>query len=263
MAMETIISLDPLYGGMLTDLGYSLLHNGNNEQARVLLNRAVSLGANNTWNIRTLASSLVYRGELEQAWQTLAPTAFKEVETDGSTLDLLLFIARTQANTDRMDQVLNHYLTTDTQNSLGRVFSRALVYLQQGRQDELSRLITDMQESQQAAMRERPDSSTTLLGFVQLYSLQKDQVKLAEAVEAYYAAVKPDALRIVENRTIPTAYAIAGDSEAFLAYLDEVIEQYGPWEHYYFTIDPAFNGMRDLPRFKAYDKQYRQWLEQQ
>ena len=261
-AMETIISLDPLYGGMLTDLGYSLLHSGKYEQAKVLLNRAVSLGAKNTWNIRTLASSLVYRGELEQAWQTLAPVALKGIETDGSTLDLLLLIARAQANADRIDQVLDNYLSTDTQNSLGRVFSRALVYIQQGRQNELNRLIADLQESLQTARRERPDAITTLLGFVQLYGLQKDQVKLAEAVEAYYAAVKPDALRIVENRTIPTAYAIAGDSEAFLAYLDELIGQYGPWEHYHFTLDPAFNGIRDLPRFKAYDKQYRQWLEQ-
>jgi hypothetical protein len=61
---------------------------------------------------------------------------------------------------------------------------------------------------------------------------------------------------------IPTAYAIAGDSEALLALLEEMVEQFGPWEFYYFAIDPSFNNMRDLPRFQVLDKQYRQWLEQ-
>jgi len=123
-------------------------------------------------------------------------------------------------------------------------------------------LIADMQESLQTAERERPDAVTTLLGFVQLYGLQKDQAKLAGAVKAYYARVKPDALRIVENRTIPIAYAIAGDSEALLDLLGDMVKQYGPWEFYYFAINPSFNNMRDLPRFQAFDKQYRQWLEQ-
>jgi len=75
--------------------------------------------------------------------------------------------------------------------------------------------------------------------------------------------VKPDALRIVENRSVPIAYVLAGDTDGVLAYLEELVAQYGPWEFYYFAIDPSFDAMRDLPRFQALDKQYRQWLEQQ
>ena len=59
------------------------------------------------------------------------------------------------------------------------------------------------------------------------------------------------------------AYAVAGDSEALLDYAEELVEQFGPWEFYYFAINPSFDNMRDLPRFQALDKQYRQWLEQQ
>ncbi|GAH11892.1 unnamed protein product, partial [marine sediment metagenome] len=98
---------------------------------------------------------------------------------------------------------------------------------------------------------------------VAFHALRQDQTKLTEAVKAYYAGVKPDALRLVENRTIPTAYAVAGDSEALLDYVEELVEQFGPWEFYYFAIDPIFDSMRDLPRFQALDKQYRQWLGQQ
>jgi hypothetical protein len=101
-----------------------------------------------------------------------------------------------------------------------------------------------------------------LLFRVALYALQKDQARLTEAVKAFYSGVKPDAMRIIDNRIIPTAYAIAGDSEALLAYLEDMVEQFGPWEFYYFALDPSFNNMRDLPRFQALDKKYRQWLEQ-
>ena len=94
------------------------------------------------------------------------------------------------------------------------------------------------------------------------HGLRQDQIRLTEAVNNFYAAVKPDALRIVENRTIPTAYALAGDSEALLDYLETMVEQFGPWEFYYFALNPSFDIMRDLPRFQALDKQYRQWLEQ-
>ena len=67
----------------------------------------------------------------------------------------------------------------------------------------------------------------------------------------------------MENRTIPIAYAVAGDSEALLDLLEELVEQYGPWEIYYFAINSSFNNMRDQPRFQALEKQYQQWLEQQ
>ena len=103
----------------------------------------------------------------------------------------------------------------------------------------------------------------TLLNLVAFHALSQDQAKLTEAVKTYYAGVKPDALRLVENRTIPTAYAVAGDAEALLDYVEELVEQFGPWEFYYFAIDPIFDNMRDLPRFQTLDKQYRQWLEQQ
>lgn len=260
-AMKTLISLDPLYSEMRTDLGYTLLRSGQYEQAKVMLNQAVALGAKNPFSQSTLADSLLVRGELEQAWQAITSASPDISAIQGYFLDIQLLIARAQANAERIDQVLDNYLLTDSQ-SLGPIFSRGLVYLQFDEQDNLNTLIANLHESLQTAELERPDAEATLLGFVQLYGLQKDQTKLASAVKAYNAGVKPDALRIVENRTIPIAYAIAGDSDALLAYLDELIDQFGPWEFYYFAIDPSFNNMRDLPRFQEMDRQYRQWLEQ-
>jgi TolB-like protein/Tfp pilus assembly protein PilF len=260
-ALKTAVSLDPLYAEIHADLSYTLLRSGQYDQANVMLNRAAALGADNPFYQYVLAESHLLRGELEQAWQTIASASADIQVIQGFYLDIQLVVARAQANSARVDQVLESYLLKDAQ-SLGPIFSHGLVYLRRDERDKLNALIEDLQKSLQTAEREKPDAEATLLGFVQLYALQKDQAKLAGAVKAYYVGVKPDALRIIENRTIPIAYAISGDSEALLAYLDDLVAQFGPWEFYYFAIDPSFDNMRDLPRFQAHDKQYRQWLEQ-
>ena len=261
VALNIVVSLDPLYAEIHADLGYTLLRTGQYEQAEIMMNRAAALGADNPFYHYILAESYLFKGELEQAWQTISQAIGANQESQGFYLDIQLLVARAQANSVRIDQVLDNYLVKDSQ-SLGPDFSRGLVYLQRNEQDKLNTLIADFQETQQTAKLERPGTHITLQGFVQLYALQKDQAKLTGAVKAYNAGVKPDALRIIENRSIPIAYAIAGDSEALLTYLDDLLAQFGPWEFYYFAIDPVFDNMRDLPRFQAHDKQYRQWLEQ-
>jgi len=261
VTMKQVIVLDPLYGEMYADLGYTLLRTGQFEQAKSMLNRAITLAPDKAWSRFTLADAFLIEGKLDQAWQAIESATINMQEIQGFYLDIQLLVARAQANTRQIDQVLDNYLVTDSQ-SFGPAFARGLVYLDRGEQDKLSSLLVEMQENLQIAERERPDKEDTLLSRVGFYALKKDQAELTGAVKAYYAGVKPDALRIVENRTIPTAYAIVGDSEALLAYMDELIEQYGPWEFYYFAINPSFDSMRDLPRFQAHDKRYRQWLEQ-
>ena len=157
--------------------------------------------------------------------------------------------------------MLDKYPDGDTQ-SLGPQLARALVYIEREEQYKLDALLSDMQESVQAAVAERPNAERTLLDLVAFHGLRQDQSKLTEAVKNYNASVKPDALRMVEALTIPIAYAIAGDSEALLDYLETLVEQFGPWEFYYYVINPTFDNMRDLPRFQALDNRYRQWLEQ-
>lgn len=260
-ALKQVVSLDPLYAEIHADLAYSLLHTGQYEQATAMINRATALGADNPFYQYNVAESYLLRGKLERTWHSIAAASAGVIDKQGFYLDIQLLIARAQANEARVDHVLDNYLSWDAQ-SLGPDFSHGLVYIQRNEQDKLATLIADMQKRLRTAGQERPGAELTLLGYIQLYGLKKDQLKLTEAIKAYYAGVKPDALRIIENRSIPLAYAIAGDSEALLAYLDDMVEQFGPWEFYYFTIDPIFDNMRDLPRFQAHDKQYRQWLEQ-
>ena len=260
--LETVVSLDPLFAEIHVDLAWCLLRAGQYQQAKITMDRATLLGADNPFYQYIKAETFLFRGELEPAWQAMVSVFSDDEYTQGFYLDIQMLVALAQDDASRIDYVLDRYGVADSQ-SLGPVFTRGLVYLHRDEPDKLLTLIEEFQQSLQIAQREQPDSEATLLGFVHLYGLQKDQARLTEAVKAYYAGVKPDALRIVENRSVPIAYALAGDTDGVLAYLEELVAQYGPWEFYYFTIDPVFDSIRDLPRFQALDKQYRQWLEQQ
>lgn len=260
VTMRKVVSLDPLYGAIYADLGYSLLRTGQLEQAKTMSNRAIALAPANAWSHYVFAESLLIEGKLDQVWQSIEPILDVPI-TQGFYLDHQLLVARAWANAGQIDQILDNYVVRDSQ-SVGPDFARGLIYLDRGEQDKLNELLVKMQEDLQTARRTRPGEEATLLNSVAFHALRKDQAKLKAAVAAYYAGVKPDALRIVENRTIPTAYAIVGDAESLVDYLDKLVAQYGPWEFYYFAIDPSFNSMRDLPRFQAHEKRYREWLEQ-
>jgi hypothetical protein len=43
--------------------------------------------------------------------------------------------------------------------------------------------------------------------------------------------------------------------------IEPVIEQFGIWEFYRFSMDPVFDSMRDNPRFQVLDQRYQQWLK--
>jgi TolB-like protein/Flp pilus assembly protein TadD len=258
--LEKVVLMDPLDSLISSDLGYTLLHNGQIERATVMMDRSLKIASTNSFNIFTQAELFLVIGALEKAAQVTRTTTMDDHQLAAWYLDIKLLIARAQSDTETIDHLLDSYLQSDLQG-LGPRFSQALVYLDRGEQDKFNSLLADMQESVETAMRERPDAEATLSDLVAFHGLRKDKARLTEAVKNYHAGVKPDAMRIIENRTIPIAYAIAGDAEALLDYAEELVNQFGPWEFYYFVINPSFDSMRDLPRFQALDKRYRQWLE--
>ncbi len=258
--MEKVVSLDPMDADVASDVGYTLLHTGEIERAEIMLNRANTLNPGSSYIKANLLELFLIKGDTESARQFIGSVdAYSGGEA--SSLDGPLLIGRVRGDIELVSQVLEDYVATDWR-ALGSYLARALVYLDRGEQEKLQTLITDMHKNLQSAELAQRDDEVTLLNRVAYYGLTQDQAKLREAVATYNAVVKPDALRVLDDRTIPIAYAIAGDSEALLSYLENLVEQFGPWEFYYFTLDPSFNNMRDLPRFQALDKQYRQWLEQ-
>ncbi len=213
--MEKIVSLDPLVAEMAADAGYTLARLGQFERAEAMLNRAFTLAPSTLFVNSSRTELFLMKADLESARQSLGPI---DADSQGYYFDQRLFIARALTDDALIDQVLDAYPAGDV-SGLGPEFSLGLVLNERGEHDKLRDLVSDME----AATQNQPDNEYNLLYRVALYALQKDQARLTEAVKAYYAGVKPDAMRIIDNRIIPTAYAIAGDSEALLAYLEDMV----------------------------------------
>ena len=104
-----------------------------------------------------------------------------------------------------------------------------------------------------------PDEPLSLL--IKLYALLGDGQKLEIAIERFETELKPDVMRIVEDLSRPYAYAMIGDKKRALDYAQRLVDEFGPWEIYYFVQDPIFDSLRGDPRYKAMARQYEQWLE--
>jgi hypothetical protein len=57
------------------------------------------------------------------------------------------------------------------------------------------------------------------------------------------------------------AYLGAGDRERAAHYLDEAVKATGPWLYLKISVDPAFDALRDHPRYLALKASYETWAE--
>jgi hypothetical protein len=55
------------------------------------------------------------------------------------------------------------------------------------------------------------------------------------------------------------AFLRAGDRERAAHYLDEAVKASGPWLYLRVAVDPAFDALRDHPRYLALKASYETW----
>jgi hypothetical protein len=92
-------------------------------------------------------------------------------------------------------------------------------------------------------------------------AMQGDLPGLERAMERYHTELKPDAMRIVEDRNPMLAWAIIGQHDKVLDIAEELESSFGPWEVYNLVMDPLFDGLRGMPRYKELALRYDRWLE--
>jgi hypothetical protein len=80
-------------------------------------------------------------------------------------------------------------------------------------------------------------------------------------MERYHTELKPDAMRIVEDRNPMLAWAIIGQHDKVLDIAEQLESSFGPWEVYNLVMDPLFDGLRGNPRYKELALRYDRWLE--
>jgi len=254
--LQRIVSLDPRNAQLPADLAYTLLHAGRYAEAGQALQQAYGVGPFNEWNRNVLAGYEQIRGNLEAALKALGPV---RANTSGFLLASRAPILIALRKFDETASILPQLRDQASYELPAWLIEGALLEAR-GDAEALASYVRRLQDFVDGLATQQPDSDATVTLEVALQGHRHDQAALRKAVERYHAVLKPDAMRIVEDQTPLLAYAYAGDADSVLDYLQQLVDQLGPWELYDVAVQPAFDRFRDLPRFKALMQQYQEWV---
>ncbi len=82
------------------------------------------------------------------------------------------------------------------------------------------------------------------------------------AIAEYETNQRPDAWAEIDYQTVMArALNLAGDPEAALDYIDRMVEARGPFVYLAISIDPAFDTLRQQPRYMNLKTKYEAWAE--
>ena len=254
--LQRIVLLDPRNAQMPADLAYTLLRAGRYAEAGQALQQAYSIEPGNLWNRFVFSFYQQMRGDLEAGLTALGPL---RANTSGFLLAARAPILITLRRFDEAAPIVAQ-LRDQASYELAAWLVEGDLVEARGDEEALASYVRRLQDFVDGLETREPEGETTLTLQVALQGHRHDQAALRKAVERYNALLKPDAMRIVEDPTVLDACAYAGDADAVLAYMQDMVDQLGPWELYAVAIDPAFDRYHDLPRFKALMQQYRDWV---
>jgi TolB-like protein/Tfp pilus assembly protein PilF len=214
------------------------------------------------WLVITNANNWSAEGKAEQAWQASIMPIDK--------LDRAYFSQRAHhaVNTRqaaRINYAFDGWPEAYRQSaSFPELFTlakaRGLMVL--GRDDEAQKLLGEIKARLDAMVDPYPAgwAANVLYYPVELPGLMGDLVGVRAAVLDFEANVKPDAWAERDYfEAIARAFANAGDAASAFDYMEKLAKRYGPAAYLQFTILPAFDALRDQPRYQALKTSYEIW----
>ncbi|NND44183.1 MAG: tetratricopeptide repeat protein [Xanthomonadales bacterium] len=251
------IELDPNDPGMPADFGYTLLRRGQMSEAEIMFRRSVAQDPDNQWNQWAFTGYFLMLNQPERALELFG----KNVESFDETLLFgMHYSARVVGHEPMMQQILNEWRMRE--NLAGEsMIANALWLYTQGRLEPELESLRKLEAPLLEAADRSPDPDTPLASLIMLYGLLGDRDKLDDTVARFESELKPDALRIVEDQSRPTAWALVGDKDRVLDYAEQTVEEFGIWEFNFYVQDPVFDLLRGEPRYKLLALQYDRWLE--
>ena len=256
-----ILSIDPLNGSTAVEMAYTLSNLGRFDEAFSQIAQARALGIDHGFMRFVEALLLTVESRLDEAKVAIGPLpeALAPVQ-----VSMWFQIGRFTRNDALVGQVVEHserYPPVDDAYG-GIALQRASMLWDRGQKSELATLVNTLEPKFLKLLETSPDQAGPLSGLITIYAMRGDRARLDETVYRYDHDLKPDALRPVEvGYVVPKAYAMLGDAKAAMDRIEPVIEQFGIWEFYRFSMDPVFDSMRDNPRFQVLDQRYQQWLK--
>jgi len=256
-AFEQIVALDPLDPQIPADMGWTLMHAGQFGRAQKMLRHAYTLDPVNSWNRYSRSELSKTEGDFEGATQVLGPVSDL---TPPYLLAAHLDVQIARGDLAAARQTLDNLGAFDVEEwRLPERYNRAVVARLAADTAAFDAALAELENYATTLAQQKPGQEVTVLAAVAVAGLKGDREALTRAIEQYHAALKPDAMRIVEEYTVLDALAFTGDTEGVLAYLQDLVAKFGPWELHYARYMPYFDAMRDEPRFQALMAQYDRW----
>ena len=263
-ALERALRLDPKDFWSNSNLAETYAYLGRFDEGHRMMALAIAINPRSFWVVTTNAANWSKEGKTEQAWQASSMPIGK--------LDPVYFFLRAHyaINTrkaarindalDNWPQIYRQTVSFPEVFTLSRV--RALMVL--GRNDEAQKLLGEIKVRLDTMVDPYPaDWAASALYYpVELPGLMGDLADVRAAVLDFEANVKPDAWAERDNfLAIARAFANAGDAASAFDYMEKLARRYGPAAYLQFTILPAFDTLRDQPRYQALKTSYEAWAE--
>jgi TolB-like protein/Tfp pilus assembly protein PilF len=255
-ALEQVMALDPLNAQVPADLAYTQMHTGQYASAERMYRHAMAQNPRNFWNTSSFSGYYSTLNEVDRALEILGAPSEEWPE-------FLLFyawdLARMHGNTELVERTLE-WLRQASQRPEAAHVLKLIWDVQQGIKPDTAELDA-LERSLGSAAENTDDPSFEYSNLVLIKAMQGDLPGLERVMARYQTELKPDALRIVEDRNPMLAWAIIGEYDKVLDIAEELESRFGPWEVYNLVMDPLFDGLRGNPRYKLLALQYDRWLE--
>lgn len=263
--LRRALRLNPMLVDLSMELATTLATFGHFEQANTLFARTQKLDANSAFSAYYAGDIGYLQGRADLAWQG---ASIAVDEPDFVYCYRRAFHALHTRDADKIESSISQWperFHRTPQFPLTFDLYRAMALQAQG-QDAQATAALDALRDTVAQLREpypsgwKPDAPYFP---VTLPGLLRDRDAVRAAVDEYECGAVDDAFGSINHyHAIASAFARAGDQAAALDYLEKLAARYGPNAYLAMAITPAYDVLRDEPRFKALASACDAWSSQ-
>jgi hypothetical protein len=253
---------DPLNADMHFSLLESFAALGRFDEADAALARAQTALPVTDFDPTTIAAMWESRGQAERAWQ-----AFETHDAPASSVyySLRAYYAFLTHNPEYVRKSLDDW--PEQLRSPGHApelynIARAEGLLSLGETDAARELFKEIRSRIDASDVPYPEGWRANASYypVELPGYLGDLEGVRVAIADAETNLRPDAWAEIDYlREFARALARGGDPEAALDYIDRMVEVRGPYIYLRLSIDPAFDTLREQPRYLALKENYEAW----
>ncbi len=254
--------LDPLNADMHGSLVESFTGLGRFDEAAAAFARARSISPDMDLDPTNIAHMWEEQGDVESAWQSIEKPDEQDAEIFYAYRAYYAVLTRDPEKIRMsLDKWPEKYRSPGNAPELYNI-SRAEALLMLGETVAAQALFQEIRARIDASEIPYPDGwrANAMYFPIELPGYVGDLDGVREEITRFEAQRRPDAWAEIDYLTeYARALARAGDPEAALDYLDRIVRVRGPYIYESLSIDPAFDTLREHPRYLKLKANYEAW----